>query len=181
MGKAKDTSSIEWSDYFYYDESSPTFLRHKVERRNVKKDSVAGSTKNSTGRAHVRLFGDVYFAHRVIWELFYNRLESHDQIDHFDGDKLNNSISNLRKVSNSMNQKNKMKKSSNTSGFTGVCFNETGYWVSIWYDEDNGKMKSKYFSIKKFGLITAKMYAILHRQTMLSKVRHLGYTERHGL
>lgn len=179
MPKAKDTSNINWNDYFYYDESSPTFLRHKVKRVNVKKDAVAGTIKKCTGYAAVRLHRKIYKVHRVIWEMFNGRLGVDDKIDHIDGNPSNNSFSNLRKVTEDVNLRNKAMYKNNPSGYVGVTFNTSGYWVANWYDSC-GKMSSKYFSVRKYDFITAKVYAINYRKTMLSKIAYLGYTERHG-
>ena len=179
MPKARDTSNINWEDYFYYDESSPTFLRHKAKRLNVEKDVVAGTIKKSTGYANVRLHNKIYQVHRVLWEMFNGRLGVDDKIDHIDGNPSNNSLSNLRSVTEDVNQRNKSMYKNNLSGYVGVTFNASGYWVANWYD-GCGKMSSKYFSVRKYDFITAKIYAIHYRKTMFSKISHLGYTERHG-
>lgn len=181
MPKAKDTAHINWDNYFYYDESSPTFLRHKVKRRNVKKDGVAGTINAKTGYVHVRLHNNIYCVHRVLWEIFNDRLLPDEKVDHIDGNPTNNSISNLRKVTEEVNQRNKIMYKSNSTGYVGVSYNVKGYWQANWY-ATSGKMSSKYFSLRSYDYITAKIYAILYRKTMLSKLiaSDFGYTERHG-
>lgn len=179
MPKAKSTEGIDWKDYFYYDESSPTFLRHAVNRLNVRKDTVAGSTKGKGGYALVKLHHKIYLVHRVIWEMFNNNLSEVDKVDHKDGKILNNSISNLRVVSEEVNQRNRRMPKSNTTGYIGVTYNVSGYWQANWNPE-SGKMSSKYFSLRNYDYITAKVYAILYRQTMLKQLVDFGYSERHG-
>lgn len=181
MPKAKSTHDIKWEDYFYYDESSPTFLRHSKDRRNVKKDAVAGSIKKHGGYSSVKLDYKLYLVHRVIWELLHGKLDVTDKVDHIDGDTCNNRVSNLRVVSEDVNQRNRAMPKSNTTGYAGVTYNVSGYWQANWYAED-GKMYSKYFSLRKYDYITAKLYAILYRQTVMKKLIDLGlgYTERHG-
>lgn len=172
---------IVFKDYFYYDEDSPTFLKHKIERRNVKKDSIAGSLTHHSGYSSVRLFNKMYQTHRIIWCLC-NNLESIDsklEIDHIDGNRLNNKIENLRLVESSDNKKNRSIFSNNTSGFCGVSFNPKGYWMSHWYE--NEKFKCNYFSIKEFGDERAKQLAINHRKTKIDYLKTTeSYTERHG-
>lgn len=170
---------IQFKDYFYYDENSPTGLRHKVNRLNVKKDSVAGSLNHKSGYSSVRLFNKSFATHRVIWCL-YNNLESIDsklEIDHIDGNRLNNKIQNLRLIKPSDNKKNKSMYSNNTSGLCGISFNIKGYWVSHWYE----KFKCKYFSIEKFGYDEAKELASDYRKIKIENLKITeSYTERHG-
>ena len=65
----------------------------------------------------------IYRAHRVIWALVHGN--NPDQVDHIDGDKLNNSLANLREVTGQENQQNMKRSKSNQSGVTGVCWDNT--------------------------------------------------------
>jgi hypothetical protein len=64
-----------------------------------------------------------YRAHRVIWALVYGEWPV-DQIDHVNGIRTDNRISNLRLVSNAENQRNAKRSKRNTSGVTGVYFHK---------------------------------------------------------
>lgn len=64
-----------------------------------------------------------YYAHRLAWKLHYN--QDPKFIDHLDGDRLNNSIENLRDVDRAKNQKNMKKPKTNTSGVVGVTFDKS--------------------------------------------------------
>jgi len=48
-----------------------------------------------------------------------------NQIDHIDGDRANNSLHNLRDVTNQINSMNIKIPSSNTSGHIGVCWDKS--------------------------------------------------------
>jgi hypothetical protein len=122
--------NIEWNDYFYYDRSSPSSLKWKVDVRTgknlnrviVAKGDDAGCIFEANGRLYwrVRLDGKATFVHRVVHYLFNGSLESKMIIDHIDGDGLNNNINNLRVVSHGINSRNKSKSKNNSSGITGV-------------------------------------------------------------
>lgn len=172
---------INLSDYFYYDETSITFLRHKIDRLNVKKDSVAGSRNHHSGYSSVKLHNKSYQTHRVIWCLFNSVIEDFNllEIDHIDGNRMNNNINNLRLVLPEINKKNKLRYKSNKSGITGVSYNPTGYWVAHWYEDST--FKSKYFSVKKYTEIQAKELAVKFRKNIINTLKEKGiYTNRHG-
>ena len=188
---------IDWNEYFYYDETSPSCLRWKVDMRagmnyNVilkPANSAAGSLfkpgKSYQGVYRVGLNNKNYEVHRVIWELLVNKISDGFQIDHIDGNGLNNKIVNLRLVDNTINSRNQRMRSHNTSGVNGVYKythkNGTQYWVAQWYSLDKLK-KSKFFSCKKFGEEGAFELACQYREQMFKELNMAGagYTERHG-
>lgn len=61
-------------------------------------------------------------AHRVAWVIFYGEWPS-GQVDHINGNRIDNSIANLRVVNNSTNSKNQRLRLTNKSGVTGVYWN----------------------------------------------------------
>jgi hypothetical protein len=66
----------------------------------------------------------MYKAHRLIWAITYGEMPQ-GQIDHINGIRSDNKISNLRVVTQQQNSFNKTKKSkSNQSGYRGVCWNK---------------------------------------------------------
>lgn len=66
------------------------------------------------------IFKGSYKAHRVAWALHYGYWPN--VIDHIDGNRLNNAISNLRETNSSGNGKNSSIGSKNTSGHLGVSW-----------------------------------------------------------
>lgn len=88
----------------------------------------AGST-DSYGYRRVFIDGKHVKAHRAAWRLFYGSWPT-SYIDHIDGDRTNNKISNLREASDSINQQNKLIGTS-SAGHIGVSFNRDNYRARI--------------------------------------------------
>ncbi|QJA17851.1 HNH homing endonuclease [Salmonella phage vB_Sen_H9] len=106
MGKYKEMDYDLFNHYFYYDETSKTSLRWKVNKGRVRKDTVAG-TYYSQGYYIVRLNKECYLVHRVVWLLLHGEIDSDLMIDHIDRNKLNNKGDNLRQVTQAENNKNR--------------------------------------------------------------------------
>ena len=84
--------------------------------------------------------GKQYRAHRVAWALHHKQWPS-DQIDHINGNPLDNRVENLRVVSRATNNKNKRMPSHNTSGFIGVTKNNNKTkWKAQITDSNTGKL-----------------------------------------
>ena len=84
----------------------------------------AFTTKSVHGYYQGAIFHRIYRAHLVAYALYHGEwLEYPYEIDHWDKDKLNNRISNLRPVTKSENNCNMRLKSTNTSGYNGVRWN----------------------------------------------------------
>lgn len=97
--------------------------------------SVAGTVKiDRCGIKYLRIYvgSKRYYAHRLAWMFVYGEFpESGMEIDHIDGNGLNNSIGNLRCVDKVNNQRNKRINGRNKSGKVGVGFcNTKKKWVA---------------------------------------------------
>lgn len=185
--------NLNWDDWFYYDETSPSFLRWKIDRVSgkyknhihVKRNDVAGS-KGSSGYYSVKLNNKLILCHRIIYKMCTkDTLCAHDKIDHIDQNKYNNSFVNLRKVSNTENHRNFPKRKDNTSGKVGITIisNGQGAWYcSANWNTVNGKHTNKRFSISKLGIMVAFRNAVAYRDKMIKELnlQGAGYTERHG-
>ena len=76
---------------------------------------------NSQGYKHTTILGHALKAHRVIWAMKHGVWPK--ELDHIDGNPLNNNLSNLREVSHAVNGRNTRLPSHNTSGVIGVYWN----------------------------------------------------------
>jgi hypothetical protein len=93
-------------------------LRWKESLANRRwRGKVAGCV-NSVGYRIVGFMGKDRLAHRIAWLYVHGQLP--EVMDHIDGDKLNNSIANLRPATKSTNGANRGPQRNNSSGFKGV-------------------------------------------------------------
>jgi hypothetical protein len=87
--------------------------------------------RHGAGYTSMHVFGGRYLAHRLAW-LYVNGEWPRNVIDHIDGLRTNNAISNLRDVSRLVNSQNmKRAMSNNKCGLLGVTFcTQTNRWAA---------------------------------------------------
>lgn len=92
--------------------------------------SLALYSINSDGYRAGAIFGIKVRAHRVVWAVTHGEWPGGD-IDHINGDRSDNRITNLRDVPRMMNSQNCRMSSNNTSGVNGVHFSTSKQrWVA---------------------------------------------------
>ncbi|MBI6122097.1 HNH endonuclease [Serratia marcescens] len=105
-----------------------TWLRKPVKSRNDKiwndkhAGRVAGFICKIHGYRRIFIDGIHYRANRIAWRISTGDDPGELCIDHIDGNKANDAISNLRLVTHSENMRNRGHQSNNTSGMKGI------YW-----------------------------------------------------
>lgn len=76
-----------------------------------------------TGYKVLSIYGKRYSAHRIVWLMHYGTWPS-SNLDHINGIRIDNLISNLREVSCAENSKNHRPHKTNTSGVMGVVWHK---------------------------------------------------------
>ena len=123
--------------------------------------NLAGCVNKTHDCQYIQFQGKRYLAHRLAWLLTHGKWPD-GVIDHLDGNPLNNRISNLRDVSNSVNGQNQRRTRSNTtSGFLGVTFNkrDSKFKAQIMLDG-----KSKYLGLFPTAELAHAAYLAAKRQ-----------------
>jgi hypothetical protein len=122
--KAKPIDLELMRKMFFYPPPTGELYWLKDRSNKIKALDEAGS---SNGRYRVVFCnGKIYSAHRIIYSMRHNVELSPDiQIDHINGDRSDNRISNLRMATNAQNQCNTKISSRNKSGYRGV------FWVKV--------------------------------------------------
>jgi hypothetical protein len=104
-------------ELFHYNPETGVLTR-KVTKGGQRAGSIAGN--KTRGYLQLMVDGHAGFVHRFIWLYVYGSWPSKN-IDHIDGNRSNNRLSNLRDVSQALNAQNERKPRSNSkSGFLGV-------------------------------------------------------------
>jgi len=120
------------------------------ERSNAKvaKNAKAG-TINVSGYRVITVSGKKIHAHRLVWLWHGKNLPK--QIDHINGDRLDNRIENLRAADPVTNAYNSKLKSDNTSGVKGVswCNTYQKWVVQIWHQKKKLSARFKSFDEAK--------------------------------
>lgn len=103
-----------------YDPETGIFTR-RAKRRHLKAGARLGCRPNAGGYFQIRLEGPLYYAHRLAW-LYVNGDWPSRKIDHRDGDRANNRITNLRLATDKQNCQNARLRKSSKTGLKGVYF-----------------------------------------------------------
>lgn len=189
------TNTEKYSDklkkYFKYDESSPSCLYWADKSSKSTKINIgdtAGSLDSEDGYWKIHGLGHHYKVHRVIWFLHNGKIPEGLHIDHINGVRSDNRISNLRTVIPSINNRNRVKNKNNLTGHNNISYyegyNHRGtlirkYVVTVSF---YGKFKTRSFSCVKYGDDLALELALSEKEKLVNEVNSLGagYTERHG-
>lgn len=136
MGRRVDIKPLpsleRLNELFTYD-SVTGDLRWKAVPASFKRakvGDVAGTVGPSHGYRVVGIERAYYYAHRIIWKIVTGE-DPVDQVDHIDGDRLNNRFANFRESTNGQNRWNTKIAKNNRSGVKGVCWDSSRrVWVA---------------------------------------------------
>jgi hypothetical protein len=144
MTKAKPLPPRELVEQLLdYELTTGLFLRKKKYGK-YEIGSIVGNA-NHDGYIYIRIKGKGYAAHRLAWLLVANEDPAELEIDHIDGNRQNNSFSNLRLANRTQNNRNAKTRRDNNSGYKGVHYSkDNGKWRAVIHC-DNKRTHLGYF------------------------------------
>lgn len=105
---------MNWKEIFKYNQDgSLTRLTQNNQHNKV-------GWLNSCGYIQVEVSGKNFMLHRIIYEMHNGTIPAGLQIDHIDGNPLNNRIENLRLCNQIENRQNSKLSKNNTTGYRGI-------------------------------------------------------------
>jgi hypothetical protein len=122
MTKAKPLPTIEEAASILRYEQDTGIFYWKINAGRKKVAGLPAGYKNKKGYLVISINNKEYRAHRLAWLLGKGQDPLEMQVDHINGIKSDNRLSNLRLATNSQNACNRGTSSRNTSGFKGVSY-----------------------------------------------------------
>lgn len=120
----------ELRERFAYDESTGV-LRWAKPRSRIQVGAIAGRISSKDGYWRIETGGRGYAAHRLIWQYVHGE-QPDGEIDHINGNRADNRISNLRVVTRAQNCQNRHNvRSDSKTGVLGACKNGGTYKAEI--------------------------------------------------
>lgn len=115
-------TQAELKAHVHYDELTGIFTWTNPTSRKCKVGDLLGNS-TKMGYRECKILGVREYVHRLAW-LYMHGVMPSKHIDHINGDKSDNRISNLRECDRSQNLQNTKKRTDNTSGCKGVSWHK---------------------------------------------------------
>ena len=129
---------------------------------NKRTQHILKPQKNSKGYLRVMICGKKYFVHRLVAEKYIPNPNNYEQVNHIDGNKLNNNVDNLEWVTNKMNREHAVKTGLHLSG-------EKCPWSKLNWEKVNFIRSCSNYSVKdlsiKFGVSEATIRDVINYKT----------------
>lgn len=153
-------------EFFLYDEETGKLL-WRASKGKTRSGEEVGAWHHS-GYRRILIKGKTYWTHRVIWLMAFGVWPS-DQIDHIDGNRGNNLLSNLRDVVSRENSKNQKLRKTNSSGVPGVSWNSRDHRWQAHISGNGKRIHLGYFTDLDSAVAARKAAELTH-----------GYHQNHG-
>lgn len=153
-------------ELFDYNLDNGNFTWLTNRGKNLLVNTIAG-TNVGNGYTRIRINGKQYLAHRLAWLYVYG-VWPIEQLDHINGIRSDNRLSNLREATNKENNVNRGLTKVNTSGYKGVSWSKhANKWLSRIMV--NGKsLHLGYFIDKDEAIEAYKQAAIIHHGSFIN-------------
>ena len=122
----------ELKEHFDYNPDTGIIIwkkKQKHQKIEIGQEAGCVSASKCTTYRTITSKGIKYKTHRIAYYMYHGIDPKNNDIDHEDGNGLNNKINNLRLATRSDNCKNRSMNENNTSGVTGVTWNK---WAQKW-------------------------------------------------
>lgn len=117
-------------ELFSYDPGTGLLLR--IKRVSSCHAGDEAGTTNSYGYRIVWVDRKAIGTHRIAWIMCMGDIPAGMEIDHANGDRLDNRLSNLRLASRTQNSTNRKKHKNNRCGYKGVYFDDSRKRAKSW-------------------------------------------------
>ena len=107
----------------YNKETGEIIWINTISPKNKYRIGKTAGVINNRGYLTIQFNNKPYQAHRLIWWYVYGE-EAPSDIDHIDGNRSNNKLSNLRLANKQQNQANARLRRDNSSGYRGIIWNK---------------------------------------------------------
>lgn len=188
--------NINWSEYFEINAKSksglswikPKYYNGTPNYDRIGEDvgSIIKGVRNNYWIVGIGGLGS-FLIHRIIWVMINGDIPYHKDIDHIDGDGLNNNHKNLREVDKTVNSRNKRIRSDNTTGVNGIHYipsptpnpKNISDSYGAQFSPEKGKILTKRFSLRKYG--KEKAFELAYDWLGEMKLKYsTAYSDRHG-
>jgi hypothetical protein len=132
LAATQELTAERLRELFDYDADAGLFTRRTGRGGGRAGAAVGTEPNNGDGYCQLGVDGSKYLVHRLVW-LYVHGEWPKQQIDHIDGNRMNNRLANLRDTSSAVNARNKSapRRDNKSTGILGVTKTRTGFVAQL--------------------------------------------------